>query len=198
MTDIVAAFGNQTITTAVAAPKKPPALYVGLLATTMAFAAPTTATAMPQIPQAIVAQSWTSTTQASVRPTDHSGSVRRLKNRSGLSWQQLGDAFGVSRRSLHFWVNGGNMAAANVQRLQHLSDHIAGMGDLKPTAVQAELLRPDATGRSQLDTWISQAKPARIAPPSSVADQFDLVHDTTQHRRSVMASDAAPIKLKDF
>jgi len=30
---------------------------------------------------------------------------------------QVADLFGVSRRAVHFWVEGGNMAAYNVARL---------------------------------------------------------------------------------
>lgn len=197
MTDISTCFGNQTITTGAAAPKKPPAIYMGLLAT-IAFASPTTAMARAQIPEAVIAPCWTSTGPVPERPASHSGAVRRLKDRCGLSWQQLADAFGVSRRSLHFWVNGGNLAPANVQRLEDLSGQLASLGGLPPAAIRAELLRPNAIGLSKFDSWISQVRPARIAPPNIVAEQFALLHDTIQHRRAVIAADGAPLTLKDF
>ena len=35
--------------------------------------------------------------------------LRWLKAHSGLTWEQLGKAFGVSRRAVHLWANGGRM-----------------------------------------------------------------------------------------
>ncbi|MEZ6024411.1 MAG: hypothetical protein R3C16_13580 [Hyphomonadaceae bacterium] len=41
-----------------------------------------------------------------------------LKRVSGLTWDELAGALGVSRRTLHFWANGGAINARNEQRLR--------------------------------------------------------------------------------
>ena len=35
-----------------------------------------------------------------------SESIMEIRRRSGLTWEELGDLFGVSRRSVHHWANG--------------------------------------------------------------------------------------------
>lgn len=44
-------------------------------------------------------------------------SLRRL---SGLTWDQLGELFGVSRRSVHFWASGKPLNPANEARLMRV------------------------------------------------------------------------------
>jgi transcriptional regulator with XRE-family HTH domain len=43
--------------------------------------------------------------------------IRRL---SGLTWDELADLFGVSRRSLHHWANGRPVSAAHDHTLRHV------------------------------------------------------------------------------
>lgn len=197
MTDATLAFGGG-LTTSPAAPKRPPALYLGLLATTMAFATPTMSAPMAALPKTALAQGWTTTSRTLDPTSDYASAVRGLKDRTGLSWQQLANAFGVSRRSLHFWANGGNMALSNVQRLHTLADRVAGFGDIAPEAVRRDLFHRDGSGVSEFDRWVGQVTPARVVPRSSVRDQFELTHDATQHQREVVSSEEIPVKLRDF
>lgn len=48
--------------------------------------------------------------------------VSELRRISGLTWEQLGELFGVSRRSVHFWASGQPLNAANEARLLHVLD----------------------------------------------------------------------------
>lgn len=50
--------------------------------------------------------------------------VAELRRLSGLTWEQLGHIFGVSRRSVHFWASGKPMSAANQTHLMHVLDVI--------------------------------------------------------------------------
>ncbi|MFB1488263.1 MULTISPECIES: hypothetical protein [unclassified Thiocapsa] len=43
---------------------------------------------------------------------------------SGLTWEQLGEIFDVSRRSMHFWASGKPLNAHNEQRLMQVLDVI--------------------------------------------------------------------------
>ena len=44
---------------------------------------------------------------------DRAEAIMELRRRSGLTWEELGDLFGVSRRSVHHWANGKPVAASH-------------------------------------------------------------------------------------
>lgn len=85
--------------------------------------------------------------------------VSKLKEESGLTWGQLAELFGVSRRAVHFWVEGGNMAAQNVARLLRLEmarSTIIGAG---PRDVRNGFFTVDATGQSLFARLLSEINP---------------------------------------
>ena len=51
-----------------------------------------------------------------------SDAIAELRRTSGLTWDQVGQLFGVSRRSVHFWASGKPMNAANEQHLLQVLD----------------------------------------------------------------------------
>jgi hypothetical protein len=48
-----------------------------------------------------------------------------VKENSGLTWDQLGKVFGVSRRAVHLWANGGRMNEANAEVLRRFASDVA-------------------------------------------------------------------------
>jgi transcriptional regulator with XRE-family HTH domain len=48
--------------------------------------------------------------------------VAELRRLSGLTWEQMGELFGVSRRSIHFWASGKRLSASNETRLLRILD----------------------------------------------------------------------------
>ncbi|WP_419950972.1 helix-turn-helix domain-containing protein [Candidatus Palauibacter sp.] len=48
--------------------------------------------------------------------------VSELRRISGLTWEQLAELFGVSRRSVHCWASGKPLNAANHERLMRVLD----------------------------------------------------------------------------
>lgn len=50
--------------------------------------------------------------------------INQLKRLSGLTWDQLGRVFGVSRRSLHLWASGKPLSASNEERLHQVLETI--------------------------------------------------------------------------
>lgn len=46
--------------------------------------------------------------------------IAEIRQRSGLTWEQLASLFGVARRSVHFWASGKAMNASNEVRLNDL------------------------------------------------------------------------------
>ena len=85
-----------------------------------------------------------------------SRAVSELRRISGLTWEQLGQLFGVSRRSVHFWASGRSMNAANEQHLFRVLDIVrqADRGDARSN--RAALLAVSA-GHAPFDLLMSQA-----------------------------------------
>lgn len=76
-----------------------------------------------------------------------------VKERSGLTWDQLGKVFGVSRRAVHMWANGGRMSESNSLWLQEVSEVVRTLvdtssGGLVPESVRARLLEVGSDGTS--------------------------------------------------
>lgn len=80
--------------------------------------------------------------------------VRRVHDRSGLSWEQVARLFGVSRRSVHNWATGGVMNAENAARLSEISAAFADLPD-EPARARDELLAPDPSGVSRYQRLIA-------------------------------------------
>ena len=61
--------------------------------------------------------------------------ISELRRISGLTWEQLGELFDVSRRSVHFWASGKPLNAGNEQRLMEVLDIVrtADRGDARST-----------------------------------------------------------------
>jgi transcriptional regulator with XRE-family HTH domain len=77
--------------------------------------------------------------------------IRWLHEASGLTWEQLGRTFGVSRRAVHMWANGGRMNSANAETLFELVALVRELPGATPEERRAALLAPGADGRSIID-----------------------------------------------
>ncbi|HHH27143.1 MAG TPA: hypothetical protein ENK57_02175 [Polyangiaceae bacterium] len=81
--------------------------------------------------------------------------VAELRRISGLTWQQLGQMFEVSRRSVHFWASGKPLNSTNEERLMRVLDvvRVADRGSARAT--RAALL--DASdGTTPFDMLVAQ------------------------------------------
>ncbi|KQY55660.1 hypothetical protein ASD11_14185 [Aeromicrobium sp. Root495] len=76
-----------------------------------------------------------------------------VKEQSGLTWDQLGKVFGVSRRAVHLWANGGRVNAANERALRNFAAAVAAAKGETPDATRAALLSPGEDGRSILSAF---------------------------------------------
>ncbi len=61
--------------------------------------------------------------------------IFELRRISGLTWEQLGKLFGVTRRGVHYWASGKPMTAENEQRLMGILDVVraSDRGDARTT-----------------------------------------------------------------
>ncbi len=63
-----------------------------------------------------------------------------LKQRSGLTWDQLAGCFGVARRTLHNWARGEGITVQHEERLRSLSALIRALGPGTPASIRAGLM----------------------------------------------------------
>jgi hypothetical protein len=106
---------------------------------------------------------WTSTTglgpvlpfseapAAVSEPLIGSAVVRKLHDDSGLTWEQLGRLFGVSRRAVHLWANGGRMNSTNAETLSELVIIVSALPASSPEARRTALLASGPDGHSIFD-----------------------------------------------
>lgn len=100
--------------------------------------------------------------------------VRDMQQASGLTWQQLAKALGVSRRSLHLWANGAAMSALHSESVAQFEAIVRACDSGDPQATRLALLRTGDQGLSPYDRFRSQrdAETARITGPALTAAEL--------------------------
>ena len=155
-----------------------------------------TAAAAPPIPQRAQIRyigDWTSTastvltheravlaSEGSAEAPPNAQAVRWLHEQSGLTWDQLGRVFGVSRRAAHMWANGGRMNATNAELLAQLVAIVRALPQEDAEGRRAALLASGSEGRSVLDTLRERQAPREqpISGPGFTPDQLlGALHD---------------------
>ena len=100
--------------------------------------------------------------------------IRDVKEATGLTWGQFADLFGVSRRSVHLWVGGGNISADHIARFEMIRAKISRLGTLTPIETRAALFTLGANGVSpyaELVAEISGPSSSYIARPLGTGEQ---------------------------
>lgn len=81
--------------------------------------------------------------------------IAELRRISGLTWDQLGQLFGVTRRSVHFWASGKPLNAANEERLFRALDVLRACNRGDPRATRRALVEASG-GITALDLLITE------------------------------------------
>ena len=77
-------------------------------------------------------------------PSDSTGeAVMEIRRRSGLTWEELGNLFDVSRRSVHHWASGKPASARSEQTIRRILAAIRRLDQGRQTATRARLLAVD-------------------------------------------------------
>jgi len=114
---------------------------------------------------------------------DLASSVSWLHDSSGLTWEQLGRALGVSRRAVHLWATGGRINSINAEHLQELVGIVRRVEAKNPDDVRTALLAPRPEGRSFFDDFRTRTQSTRdnVAGTPFAPDQLvGALHDTVQ------------------
>ena len=78
--------------------------------------------------------------------------IMEIRRRSGLTWEELGDLFDVSRRSVHHWANGKPVAARHDRMIRRMLAAVRHLDQGAQVGTRALLLAVDQTmGVSMLD-----------------------------------------------
>ena len=79
--------------------------------------------------------------------------LRRLRDATNLTWDQLAKAFGVSRRSVHHWLSGEKLSAHNLELLARFDRLVTAFKGNSPDETRLALVRTDESGVSALDAF---------------------------------------------
>ena len=79
--------------------------------------------------------------------------VRRVREASGLTWDQIARVFGVSRRAVHHWAVGESMSAHNLELLSRFDRLVHKTQGSSPEETRAALFAADEDGLSPLDAF---------------------------------------------
>jgi DNA-binding transcriptional regulator YiaG len=97
--------------------------------------------------------------------------VRRVRARTGLTWEELAKVLGVSRRAVHAWAAGGRLTHHHALRLRRVAEvleaHDAGAPELTRAAVHA----PTSAGTSLFQQLVRTTRPA-ARPAMTPADRL--------------------------
>jgi DNA-binding transcriptional regulator YiaG len=93
-------------------------------------------------------------------------SVRSLRQRSGLTWDELARIFGVTRRTLYNWSIGGQVSAANAQAIAEVIRSVHGIDSGEPKITRSRLLAPRENGATLYAMLIQQKRRASPSPAS--------------------------------
>ena len=127
--------------------------------------------------------------QAEVRRTnDTAKAIRNLKERSGFTWDELSRLFGVSRRSLHHWANGGRLNQHHSQLLSRFAAMINELSATDPTGNRSLLMSPTEAGLSRYQRLIDIGRSGATGPGGpSVLDRMEALQDRPEVREGSMA-----------
>lgn len=92
-------------------------------------------------------------------------SLTVLRASCGLTDPQLARLFGVAPRTLHHWVNGGQMGTVQTERLAEIAGFIAALPGTSPAEKRSALLS-SRSGRSAFHELLSTARSDQVINPT--------------------------------
>jgi transcriptional regulator with XRE-family HTH domain len=122
-------------------------------------------------------------------PAETTGeAILEIRRRSGLTWEELADLFGVSRRSIHHWASGKAVTAEHDQHIRRTLVVIRQLDQGEAKHMRDFLLAPAADGILAFDLLKSRAFDEAFArggfnPPRMRLPLTELSSDTHRARR---------------
>jgi len=137
---------------------------------------------------------WIGEAKAAVTPRDM---LDEIKNASGLTWDQVGRTLGVSRRSVHLWLQGKTVSAANEERLHSVLYIVRLLAGRSQLDVRSKLLDKTGgvsvvellgAGRDDDAQALARERAAATATPRLFEQNSDRSREVLDARRSSMSA----------
>jgi transcriptional regulator with XRE-family HTH domain len=111
------------------------------------------------------------------RDSEAGAVIQLLRERSGLTWQEIADALAVSRRAVHLWATGGRVSAPHARRIEDLARLVRKYDVGWPEQTCAGLRAPGPDGRSALSRFAEKSRPRRRVPLSTLSVSDVLIEE---------------------
>jgi hypothetical protein len=136
------------------------------ITSTALFAAPVAGTHVlaeliqaPMTQPAMPASAWTIPARRVAAPST-AALVQELHSKSGLTWDQLGRIFGVSRRAVHLWAAGGQINAKHLELLFNASATVSALKAESPAESKLMLFESKNNVTSIFDQLVKRSAKA--------------------------------------
>jgi len=110
--------------------------------------------------------------------------LEELKSISGLTWDQIARILNVTRRSIHFWIKGGVIAAGNQERLSRLLLTLRSIAFNSPSETRSFLLHPTEDGVLPLDN-LRYGLDEEVISLYHARSQPTVSYQSTRHHRNM-------------
>jgi DNA-binding transcriptional regulator YiaG len=124
--------------------------------------------------------------------------VRELKVSSGLTWAQFAALFGVTRRAVHFWVEGGKISADHLVRVERIRSELERVGGATPDKTRAALFSIGASGRTPFAALVAEVTPEGSTPERSPLGVEEASVTVGVRGRAVATEEFTGIKLRKW
>lgn len=165
----------------------------GIVVGTLSLPTSVAVSAEPFRPQAVVSATHTLSAPLPPVPAEVDnlsvGSVLlRIRSVSSLNWSQVALALGVSRRTVHNWLSGTQIAPVHLERVGELAKLVDAAAVGQPTATRSLLTSPGPHGRTVLEEFALENQPVGRNSAAGVRVADLLAPDSSPVRR-VIASE---------
>lgn len=96
--------------------------------------------------------------------------INELRRLTGLTWDQVAQLFGVSRRSVHHWAGGKDMSAENERHLESVLSWLHGINRGTALLNRRALFAVDTSGVSAFDLLVLRDYPSALNMLGIAAD----------------------------
>lgn len=101
--------------------------------------------------------------------------VHRVREASGLTWDQIAWVFGISRRAVHHWAVGESMSAHDSELLGRLDRLVQNTLGSSPEEKHAALVAADESGSSPLDAFRQMVAASSVLTNPRIASHAALL-----------------------
>jgi DNA-binding transcriptional regulator YiaG len=95
--------------------------------------------------------------------------LQELRRRSGLNWGEIAYALSVSRRTIHNWLSGAQIAPGHLWRLLEFEALVDAVDNGDGGRTRESLTQSGSSGRTLLDEFALGSRPIRRVPLSTLS-----------------------------